>query len=148
MTTVWWISSFKVFSIKTKISLFVFNSLLWLIIYKTYRWQVWSVPLKHIKAFSSGTLKVLQDPNAKSNNRSDCLNISHPTILLALKIVHLFLKWLLWNLPVVYDLPIRQNTKIDLVMSLHIRLEQTLHFHSWNRHLPWHLLIMRSFIGF
>ena len=146
MITFWW-SSFDeaTFSVKSK----KMNYLISTIYEPTYRWQLFLLfKLKHIKAFSSGTLKVLQDPASKLNGRSDCFNISHPTSLTAFKIVHLHLKWWIRNWPVVYILSLRQNTKIDLVMSLHIRLEHTLHFHCWNRHLPWHLLKMRSLTGF
>ena len=68
------------------------NYFISIILKPTYIWQLLrSFLLKHIKAFSSGTSKVLQDPLSKSNGKSDCLTISHPTTLAALTIV------CLWN---------------------------------------------------
>ena len=57
-----------------------------MICYSTYIWQPFKLSLlKHIKTFSSGISNVLQDPLSKLNRKSDCLTISHPTILAALK---------------------------------------------------------------
>ena len=104
----------------------------------------WRSTVPMISAFSSGTLKLLQDPNSKSNGKSDCFNILHPRSLPAFTIIYFHLKWWIRNWPADYY-SVRLNTKIDLVMSLHIRILITIHFHSWNLYHHWQHLKRNRF---